>query len=107
MFRRGVCASTASPEFTTNGHSLRFLRISLPCLRDLGGLLIAGMEEEAVTQFQMFAGFELEAPVIGLLVEAFAGKGIRGEEPIGAHVPRRGEAEAGGVVQHGDADGFT
>ena len=57
-----------------------------------------------MAQKRGFTLLEFIGAVWGLFVERLGAEGIGGEEAVGADMPRRGEAEAGGVVQHGHAD---
>src|SRR3989454_9576775 len=63
------------------------------------------MDEARVAQHEVFPGLEPVAPVLRLVAgEVAQTEGIGREEAVGADVPRRGVAEARGMVHDGDPE---
>lgn len=71
---------------------------------DVGGFFVAGVEDEAVVELEGLVGFDGVSAVRFFGVKGLGTEGIGGEQAVGAGVPVGGEAEAGGVIEHGDAE---
>src|SRR3954464_670676 len=83
------------------------LRKVSECFGDSAGCLVTFVQQYAVPQAHRFAAGERVLSTLGAGREVMQPEGIGREQAVGSHVPVRREAEAGGMIQDGEAQLFA
>src|SRR5229473_497330 len=102
MLRRArpapACASEG-PTSSLPGRRSARCRVLLVCIGDPGGLIIAGMNNHAITKSQRLSRLERQAPIGGFVVqEIVQSENVGGEQAVASGMPVRGVPGISGII---------